>query len=1036
MWFRLHNVVLDCPEVYFCVCYMPQKKDFTHLQRDTPTAICPYECLQKDILEFQCKGAQILVCGDFNARTAEEPDFLRTEELQSFLPTAPDDDELPDYIPDRRNCDKATPGSQTWGLELLGLCQQNNLLILNGRTPGDEYGQYTFESARGHSTIDYFIASAKCMAAAQSLHVHQEASRYGSDHNLLQLHLACEQLSSAPTHPPSATPATRVRYDSQRAEAYQMALASELQQHFVPFIHHELDVDLLSDNLIECLTSAAKQTMPHARTHVVHSRKQQPWFNGTCKQALTRKEAVYKNLHSTVDQKKAAEKIFRSVTDRVKEAWKRQRNVELCEMAAKDATQFWRVFKTPHSNACPVELSVQFEAFRTLMGAGPLPAPDTPAAPGVFTPDSNNASLNANITSDELCSCIKRLKRGKSPGIDGILADMIKDGGDLVQECLLWLFNCMLASHFPERLSVGLITAVYKSGDKFDMSNYRGITVGSVIAKLFAMILEQRLSTWAEEHAVKAKGQAGFRKDFRTTDNIFILRSLIDKQRQTRQKGKMGKLYCCFVDFRKAFDTVPRAVLWQVLEELGVRGRILDIIKSLYAHDSAAVRSPQGLSDIFRCLMGVKQGCPLSPTLFGLYVDALEKHLLGTADIDAPTLRGVLVPLLLYADDLILMSTSEAGLQKQLDALANFCEQRQLTVNLSKTKIVVFESQQSQVVDFVLNDAVVERVESYKYLGFTLHATKDMTFGTKLLVATAQKAVYAMQRRCAFLGIRDPEMQCKLFDILVLPILSYAVEVWGVKPKVAEAAELLHRNFLKRVLGIRKSTANEIVLAELGRFPLQIHFWQRILQYHHRILKLDNTRLVTLAILEGFCFVDQGFTCNAVCPFWHHHVALFLQNHSTTVFLNFDIAAIVDKAKQQYIEHYNTQTALVTLCSYRTLQPEYKYAEYLSMVVCMANRVLLTRFRCGCHGLHIDTGRWVGLDRKDRLCQVCNSGQDVEDEHHFLFDCPAYSYIRLKHMHVFEQVCTVPEFLARCEPNACAGFLRDCFDCRKCILSD
>ena len=95
----------------------------------------------------------------------------------------------------------------------------------------------------------------------------------------------------------------------------------------------------------------------------------------------------------------------------------------------------------------------------------------------------------------------------------------------------------MLASHLPERLSVGLSTAVYKSGEKSDMSNYRGITVGCVIAKLFAMIFEQRIASWAEEHAVKAKGQAGFRKDFRTIDNIFILRSLIDKQKQTK-KGR------------------------------------------------------------------------------------------------------------------------------------------------------------------------------------------------------------------------------------------------------------------------------------------------------------------------------------------------------------------------------------------------------------------------------------------------------------------------------------------------------------------
>ena len=148
---------------------------------------------------------------------------------------------------------------------------------------------------------------------------------------------------------------------------------------------------------------------------------------------------------------------------------------------------------------------------------------------------------------------------------------------------------------------------------------------------------------------------------------IFILRSLIDKQKQTRKQGKRGKLHCCFVDFRKAFDTVPRAVLWQVLEELGVCGRILDIIKPLCAHDSAAVRSSQGTSAIFRCLMGVKQGCPLSPTLFGLCVQELEKHLLATADIDAPQLMGVMVPLLLYAGDL--MSETASGLQKHWQAL-------------------------------------------------------------------------------------------------------------------------------------------------------------------------------------------------------------------------------------------------------------------------------------------------------------------------------------------------------------------------------
>ena len=115
--------------------------------------------------------------------------------------------------------------------------------------------------------------------------------------------------------------------------------------------------------------------------------------------------------------------------------------------------------------------------------------------------------------------------------------------------------------------------------------------------------------------------------------------------------------------------------------------------------------------------MGVKQGCPLSPTLFGLFVDGLEKHLLNTPGIDAPELIDTPIPLMLYADDLILMSTTEAGLQRQLDALSSFCAERQLTVNLSKTKIVVFEPRRSDCTVFIFNAKPVERVASYMYLG-------------------------------------------------------------------------------------------------------------------------------------------------------------------------------------------------------------------------------------------------------------------------------------------------------------------------------
>ena len=90
-------------------------------------------------------------------------------------------------------------------------------------------------------------------------------------------------------------------------------------------------------------------------------------------------------------------------------------------------------------------------------GTAELPAPGVTATISASCP-LNVGCWNVDVTADELHACSKRLKHGKSPGIDGILAEMIKGGGDLLQCCWLLLFNCMLASHFPECLSVGLIT--------------------------------------------------------------------------------------------------------------------------------------------------------------------------------------------------------------------------------------------------------------------------------------------------------------------------------------------------------------------------------------------------------------------------------------------------------------------------------------------------------------------------------------------------------------------------------------------------
>ena len=199
--------------------------------------------------------------------------------------------------------------------------------------------------------------------------------------------------------------------------------------------------------------------------------------------------------------------------------------------------------------------------------------------------------------------------------------------------------------------------------------------------------------------------------------------------------------------------------------------------QGLYAPVSAAVRSSGGISDIFDWFMGVKQGCPISATLFGLCVDGLEKHLMETRGHDAPDLSAIFTPLLLYADDLIIMSTTAAGLQRQLDALQQFCDQRQLSVNLTKTKVVTFGSRAKCQ---AFNEMPpVKCVQSYNYLGFEFHATKTLAHGVSQLLQTKQCMPCTIG--VLFCASLISKHRCSLFDSLVLPNLSYASDLWVVE---------------------------------------------------------------------------------------------------------------------------------------------------------------------------------------------------------------------------------------------------------------
>jgi hypothetical protein len=226
----------------------------------------------------------------------------------------------------------------------------------------------------------------------------------------------------------------------------------------------------------------------------------------------------------------------------------------------------------------------------------------------------------------------------------------------------------------------------------------------------------------------------------------------------------------------------------------------------------------EGLSSTFPCTIGVKQGCPLNPLLFGLYIDALESHIAALAGDDGPNLAVIAVKLLLYVDDLVLMSKSLWGLQKQLDELSAFCKERDLIMNVKKTKVVVFGSKVNSS-PLHYDGSPVEEVASFRYLGIELHWNGSLKIAVKHLAATGQRAIFALRRPCADLKINDPAIVCQLFDALIKPVLSYGCELWVDKP-ATKSLEAIHRSFLKSLLGVNNTTPNRIVLAEFGRFPV------------------------------------------------------------------------------------------------------------------------------------------------------------------------------------------------------------------------
>ena len=437
--------------------------------------------------------------------------------------------------------------------------------------------------------------------------------------------------------------------------------------------------------------------------------------------------------------------------------------------------------------------------------------------------DDNENLLNDRIRIDEVHQSIRKFKLGKAQGIDGIGAEFYKYTCHEIAPILCTLFNNIFSTgNLPEMWRDSIIVPVYKSGPKDDPSNYRGISLTNVMYKIISNIIHHRLYIWAEQNIKIHEAQSGFRAGYSATDSIFILQSLV--QKYLSKPG--GKSYVLYVDFKKAFDSVVHHNLFSCLKNIGVSSKMLKILLSIYSNMHTFVRTNHSATEAFSCNTGTKQGDVTSAILFTLYINELLTFLRNKNH------RGIFVTedtedviCILFADDVANCADTAINLQLQLNSVSEFCNQTGLTINQTKTEMIVFKNSGPlrNYEHWTYNGESVNVVSIYKYMGLIFTPTLFWGKAKLTLVALANKSIFAIksyQKKFGHFALID---QFKLFDSMVKPRLLYGGDIWGYE--YADEIEKVQIRFCKDFLGVGPSTNDSMVLGECGRLPLCVDYF-------------------------------------------------------------------------------------------------------------------------------------------------------------------------------------------------------------------
>ena len=636
-------------------------------------------------------------------------------------------------------------------------------------------------------------------------------------------------------------------------------------------------------------------------------------------------------------------------------------------------------------------------------------------------------ALNGEGTDAELSRTIQKLIRGKAAAEDGILNEFLKHATNNTKSVVLKVFNeCLSNGIYP--WNTALITPLHKKGDRSDPNNYRAIAVGSNLGKLFSNILLERLIAFRSTYCPDTNNQLGFVKEAQTSDHVFTLNTCIEKYLKQKKR-----LYTSFVDYRKAFDTVCHEALLFKLSKLGIKGNFFSCVQYMYQKSRAKLKLLNKISETIDILIGTEQGHPMSPELFKIYLLDLSIDLNDTEGLSTPQLNGMDISHLLWADDLVLLALDAQSLQKLINRVYDFCEEWGLSVNISKTAIMVFNKSGRQLQEsdsFQYGNIRIPSARTYCYLGIVFSLTGSYTAATDELRKKGLKAYFALKNLIQ-LDALSVNAVFKLFDALILPVVAYGCQNWLHNTEFAKSLinqcqgktalqkiardplERIHLRFLKWTLGVHKKCSNLACYGDSGRYPLAIKLSKQVVNYYNRLENLDAAGVNS--------FVRHAFAEQRLGNLsWYNNMSTLLEiaGHASQQHGLANPVQIKLKLQEYFDRIWDGQRKMSKKLSYYNQvkkDASISFEPFLTLSDSKSRKCLM-QLRSSSHRLNCETARYTGerdLDKNQcsvswfKRCEFCTSDDArllsnlpfneviEEDEHHILISCPKFHQHRL-----------------------------------------